>query len=59
MIVVPDDGETVAPAAEEEDKPASRFADLKFGEDYDISADTDDDEPEEDVKPRGFFKRRK
>ena len=59
MIVVPDDGEIVAPGAEEEDKPASRFADLKFGEDYDISADTDEDEPEEDVKPRGFFKRRK
>lgn len=58
VVVAPAAEETIQPAAEEEEemKPVSRFADLKFGEDYDISADEDD---EDDEKPRGLFKKRK
>lgn len=57
VVVAPVAEETVQPTAEEEEmKPVSRFADLKFGDDYDISADEDD---EDDDKPRGFFKKRK
>ncbi|MBR2405547.1 MAG: DivIVA domain-containing protein [Clostridia bacterium] len=58
VVVTPVEEETVQPATEgdEEMKVVSRFSDLKFGEDYDIREDTDDDEEE---KPRGFFKKRK
>ena len=50
--------EEVAPAEEEEDvKPVSRFNDLKFGNDYDISEDVDDEE--EEKTSRGLFKKRK
>ncbi len=57
VVVAPAAEETVQPAAEEEKerKPVSRFADLKFGDDYDISTDEDD---EDNDKPRGFFKKR-
>lgn len=57
---------TVSPVAEEdtevptqsqeEQQPLSRFADLKFGEDYRIEEDTDDEENE---APRGFFRKKK
>lgn len=57
---------TVSPIAEEdtevpaqpqeEQQPLSRFADLKFGEDYRIEEDTDN---EEDEAPRGFFRKKK
>lgn len=40
-------------AVEQKPRPASRFADLKFGEDYDISED------EQEAGGRGFFKRKK
>ena len=63
---VKEDVVTVAPVAEEDDaesvqlqeeqQPLSRFADLKFGEDYRIEDDTDDDEEE---APRGFFRKKK
>ncbi len=56
---------TVAPMAEEEvaeplqsqeeQQPLSRFADLKFGEDYRIEDDADDEEE----APRGFFRKKK
>lgn len=55
----------IAPAAEEvavavpeteEVKPLSRFNDLKFGNDYDIREDTDDDD---DKPARKFLKKRK
>ncbi len=60
VVVAPTAEETVQPAAEEEEdmKVVSRFSDLKFGEDYDISTDYDDEE-EEGIKPRGIFKKRK
>ena len=55
---------TIAPTAEEdvvvpaqsdeEQQPLSRFADLKFGEDYHIEDDTDEEEA-----PRGFFRKKK
>lgn len=55
---------TIAPTAEEdvvvpaqsdeEQQPLSRFADLKFGEDYHIEDDTD-----EEKAPRGFFWKKK
>lgn len=55
---------TIAPTAEEdvvvpaqndeEQQPLSRFADLKFGEDYHIEDDTD-----EEKAPRGFFRKKK
>ncbi len=45
VIVAPPVEEVVTvPAQEQELKPVSRFSNLKFGNDYDISAD-DDDEP--------------
>ncbi len=55
----------VAPAPEEdtmvaeepvEEQAVSRFSNLKFGNDYDIRNDEDD---EEDDAPRGLFKKRK
>jgi hypothetical protein len=36
-------------------KPMSRFSDLKFGNDYDISEDDDED----DTESRGFFRKKK
>ncbi len=49
--------DTEAPAQpQEEQQPLSRFADLKFGEDYRIEEDTDN---EEDEAPRGFFRKKK
>ena len=51
MIIVPD-------TEEKPEEPASRFSNLKFGEDYDISEDEDDFETEEQ-RPRGLFKKRK
>ncbi len=56
IIIVPDVPETVI-EAEDEDKVPSRFNDLKFGNDYDIRSDMDDDESEK--APRGLFKKRK
>ncbi len=41
--------------SQEEQQPLSRFADLKFGEDYRIEDDTDDEEE----APRGFFRKKK
>ena len=57
QVVVPTDEDEVKPVSEEQElKPVSRFADLKFGNDYDISADEDD---EEELKPRGLLKKRR
>lgn len=45
VVIAPPIEEVVAVPVEEQDmKPVSRFSNLKFGNDYDISAD-DDDEP--------------
>ncbi len=56
QVVVPTDDDEVKPVSEEELKPVSRFTDLKFGNDYDISADEDD---EEEPKSRGLLKKRR
>ena len=46
VVVTPPTEEPAAPVENEaEMKPLSRFANLKFGNDYDIYADTEDDEP--------------
>ena len=61
VVVAPNAEDTVQPASEDEEemKVVSRFSDLKFGEDYDISKDYDEDEENEELKPRGLFKKRK
>lgn len=52
VIVAPPVEEVVAiPEQEQDMKPVSRFSNLKFGNDYDISAD-DDDEPKSRRKKR-------
>lgn len=58
-VVIAPPAEEVAAAepVPEDAKPMSRFSDLKFGNDYDIRTD---DEDEEDTKAsRGFLKKRK
>ena len=58
IVVAPVTEETVQEEADEELKPLSRFADLKFGNDYDIYED--DDESDEDDQPsRGLFRKKK
>ena len=47
-----DNGEPI-PGAASENAVSSRFSDIKFGDDYRLEDDPDDDEP------RGFFKRKK
>lgn len=60
VVVAPAADEEAAPApAEEEMKPVSRFSDLKFGNDYDISEDAEDDDGEDEPKSRNPFKKRK
>lgn len=57
VVVAPAVEEAVpAKEAEEEMKPMSRFSDLKFGNDYDIHADEDEDD---EKASRGFLKKRK
>ena len=57
VVVAPAADEEAAPVpAEEEMKPVSRFSDLKFGNDYDISEDAED---EDEPKSRNPFKKRK
>ena len=54
MIIVPDTEE------EKKEETDSRFSNLKFGEDYNISEDDDEfEEDEEEKRPRGLFKKRK
>lgn len=58
VVVAPIAEETVQPNDEEEMKPLSRFADLKFGNDYDIHQDDEDDD-EDDKPSRGLFRKKK
>lgn len=58
IVVAPITEETVQEEVNEELKPLSRFADLKFGNDYDISEDSDDSD-EDDQPSRGFFRKKK
>ena len=53
VVVAPVAEELVQPSDDEELKPLSRFADLKFGNDYDIHEDTDDQ------PTRGLFRKKK
>ncbi|MBQ9964941.1 MAG: DivIVA domain-containing protein [Clostridia bacterium] len=55
IVVAPTTEETVRTEADEELKPLSRFDDLKFGNDYDIHEEDDED----DEKPRGLFRKKK
>lgn len=61
IVVAPNtDEEPVRTNEEEELKPLSRFADLKFGNDYDIRQDDDEEELDDDEKPsRGLFRKKK
>ncbi len=55
-IVAPETAPIPEEVEEEEMKPVSRFADLKFGADYNIADDTDDDT---DVKVHNPFRKKK
>ncbi len=58
IVVAPVTEEPMANDADEEMKPLSRFADLKFGNDYDIREDEDEEEDDE-KSSRGFFRKKK
>lgn len=59
VVVTPEEPEMEDISSEpEEQKPVSRFEGLKFGADYDISADTDE-EDEEGVKIHRPFRKKK
>ena len=51
MVVPPTEVVVAIPDEDADMKPVSRFSNLKFGNDYDISAD-DDDEPTSRRKKR-------
>ena len=57
VVVDPMTEDSARVETEEEMKPMSRFTDLKFGSDYDIAED--DEEDDEDEKPRGLFRKKK
>ena len=58
VVVLPGMDESMAEEVEEQPlKPLSRYADLKFGNDYDIHTDTDDDDV--DRPSRGLFRKKK
>lgn len=64
VVVAPDTTSEEAPAAEEEQKPVSRFANLKFGTDYNIADDEDEhndgDATDDDgVRVHNPFRKRK
>ena len=61
IVVAPVTEEPIQAHEDEELKPLSRFADLKFGNDYDIREDDEEEETdEEDDKPsRGLFRKKK
>ncbi len=56
VVVAPAAEEPTAEQPQEELKPLSRYADLKFGNDYDIHNDPDD---EDDKPSRGLFRKKK
>ncbi len=59
VVVAPAADEEPAPVTDDEEmKPVSRFSNLKFGNDYDISEDAED-EDEDEPKSRNPFKKRK
>ena len=59
IVVAPVSEEPIQAEADEEMKPLSRFSDLKFGDDYDIHADDDEDDDEHEKLTRGLFRKKK
>lgn len=59
IVVAPITEESVQEEADEELKPLSRFADLKFGNDYDIREDDDEEDDDDDQPSRGLFRKKK
>ncbi|MBQ9861769.1 MAG: DivIVA domain-containing protein [Clostridia bacterium] len=60
IVVAPVTEESIQENAEEELKPLSRFADLKFGNDYDIHEDDEEESDDDDDQPsRGLFRKKK
>ncbi len=61
IVVAPVTEEPLQADPDEEMKPLSRFADLKFGNDYDIREDDDEEETDDDddKSSRGFFRKKK
>lgn len=57
VVVAPGTEEPVQTEPDEEMKPMSRFEGLKFGNDYDIHNDEEDDE--DDAPSRGLFRKKK
>ncbi len=59
IVVAPTTEEPVQEEADEELKPLSRFADLKFGDDYNIHEDDDEEDDEHEKLTRGLFRKKK
>ncbi|MBQ7038307.1 MAG: DivIVA domain-containing protein [Clostridia bacterium] len=59
IVVAPVTEESVQEEADEELKPLSRFADLKFGNDYDIREDDEEESDDDDQPSRGLFRKKK
>lgn len=59
IVVAPITEEVVQEEADEELKPLSRFADLKFGDGYDIHEDDDEEDDEHEKLTRGLFRKKK
>ncbi len=59
IVVAPVTEESVQEVADEELKPLSRFADLKFGDDYDIHEDEEESDDDDDQPSRGLFRKKK
>ena len=57
VVVAPDVEETEIAVDDADMKPLSRFSDLKFGNDYDIHADEDDEDDE--APSKGLFRKKK
>lgn len=59
IVVAPVTEEPIQENEDEELKPLSRFADLKFGDDYDIHEDDDEEDNEHEKLTRGLFRKKK
>ncbi len=59
IVVAPVTEEPIQENGDEELKPLSRFADLKFGDDYDIHEDDDEEDDEHEKLTRGLFRKKK
>ncbi len=59
VVVSPVSEELIQTESDEEMTPLSRFSDLKFGNDYDIHQDDDEDDSEDETVSRGLFRKKK